>query len=90
MRFTTYIYNAGHNPAPQLSVQIKVLRGEQAVITPPEIKVSTDKLTSFTNIPYTGEFPLSSLPPGNYVLDVTVMDRTSTASDSQQLRFTVY
>ena len=90
MRFTTYIYNAGHNPAPQLAVQIKILRGEQAVITPPEIKVSTDKVTNFANIPYTGEFPLSSLPPGSYVLQVTVMDRTSTASDSQQLRFTVY
>ena len=91
MRFTTFIYNAAQKGGPpQLGVQIKVLRGEEAIITPPETKVSTDKLSSFTNIPYTGEFPLSSLPPGNYVLQVTITDRGTSQSDSQQLRFTVY
>lgn len=89
MRFTTYIYNAAGTP-PQIGVQIKILRGSQAVITPPEAKVSTEKLTNFANITYTGEFPLSSLPPGSYVMDVTVNDKTANKSASQQLRFTVY
>ena len=89
MRFTTYIYNAAGTP-PQLGVQIKILRGGQAVITPPEAKVSTEKLTNFANITYTGEFPLSSLPPGSYVLDVAVTDKTGNKSGSQQLRFEVY
>jgi hypothetical protein len=80
MRFTTYIYNAG--TPPQLSAQIKVLHGEKAVINPPEIKIST--------VPYTGEFPLSSLPPGNYELQVTIMDQTTKASASQQFKFTVH
>lgn len=88
LRFTTHIYNAA--TPPQLGVQIKILRGKQVVLTPPEITVSTDKLTSFTNIPYTAEFPLSALPPGNYVLDLTVTDRTRKTSASQQLSFTVY
>ena len=87
MRFSVYIYNAG--TPPQLSAQIKVLHGEKAVINPPEIKISTEKLTNFT-IPYTGEFPLSSLPPGSYELQVTITDQTTKASASQQFKFIVY
>ncbi len=88
LRFTTYIYNAA--TPPQLSVQIKVLHGTQAVITPPEIKVGTEKLTNLTNIPYTAEFPLSSLPAGSYVLEVTVTDQTAKTSATQQFTFNVY
>ena len=91
LRFTTYIYNAAHTAGPpQLSAQIKILKGDKAVLTPPEAKISTEKLTNFANITYSGEFPLNSLPPGHYVLDVTVMDRVASASDSQQFRFTIY
>lgn len=81
MRFTTYIYNAA--APPNLTAQIKVMRGTEAVIAPPETKISADKV-------YTGEFPLSSLPPGDYVLDVTLNDKTTPASASKQLRFTIY
>ena len=88
LRFTTFIYNAA--TPPQLGMQIKVLRGKQAVLTPPEFVVPTDKLSNFTNIPYTGEFPLSALPPGNYILELTVTDRTRKTSASQQLPFTIY
>ena len=88
MRFTTYVYNA--KTPPQLGAQIKILRGGQAVITPPEAKISTEKLTNFATITYTGEFPLSSLPPGNYLLDVTVLDHAGNTSSSQQLKFSVY
>jgi hypothetical protein len=91
MRFTTYIYNAKHDAGPpQLSAQVKVLRGAQAVITPPEIKISTEKQTNLANITYAGEFPLSSLPAGNYVLEVAVKDRTANTSASQQFKFKVY
>jgi len=88
LRFTTFIYNAA--TPPQLGVQIKILRGKQAVLTPPEIVVPTEKLTNFTNIPYTGEFPLSALPPGNYTLELTVTDRTKKTSATQHLPLTVY
>src|SRR6185369_189507 len=83
LRFTTYIYNAA--APPQLAMQIKILRGKQAVLTPPEFVVPSDKLS-----PYTGEFPLSTLPPGNYVLELTATDRTRKASATQQLPFSVY
>jgi hypothetical protein len=88
MRFTTFIYNAG--TPPQLSAQIKIMHGNRAVITPPETKITTEKLTNFTSIPYTGQFPLSSLPPGSYELQVTILDQKSKASASQQFKFTIY
>ena len=88
LRFTVYIYNAA--TPPQLGVQIKILRGKQAVLTPAEIVVPTDKISNVINIPYTGEFPLSALSPGNYILDLTVTDRTKKTSASQQLSLTVY
>jgi VWFA-related protein len=88
LRFTTYIYDAG--TPPKLGAQIKVLRGNQSVLTPPETSISTDKLTSFTSIPYAGQFPLSSLQPGNYVLELTITDHTRNATASQQLSFSIY
>jgi hypothetical protein len=88
LRFTTYLYNTA--TPPQLGMQIKILRGTQAVLTPPEINIPTDKLSNFTNIPYTGEFPLSALPPGNYLLELTATDRARKTSATQQLPFSVY
>jgi hypothetical protein len=88
LRFTTQIYNAG--TPPQLGLQIRILRGSEAVITPPEITIATDKLSNFTSIPYTGEFPLNALTPGNYVLELTVTDRARKTSASQQLNFSIY
>jgi hypothetical protein len=88
LRFTMFIYNAA--TPPQLGMQIRILRGKQAVLSPPEITIPTDKLSNFANIPYTGEFPLSALPPGNYVLELTATDRTRKTSATQQLPFSVY
>ena len=88
LRFTTYIYNTA--TPPQLGMQIKILRGKQPVLTPPEIKIPTDKVSNVSNLPYTGEFPLSALPPGNYILELTATDRTRTVSATQQLPFSVY
>jgi VWFA-related protein len=88
LRLTTNIYNAG-TPA-QLGLQIKILRGKQAVLTPAEIVVGPDKISNPANSPYTLEFPLSALAPGNYTLDLTVTDRTRKTSASQQLNFMVY
>lgn len=88
LRFTTNIYNAA-TPV-QLGLQIKILRGKQAVVTPPEISVGADKISNPANSPYTLEFPLSALAPGNYTLELTVTDRTRKTSASQQLNLTVY
>lgn len=87
LRVTTFIYNAA--APPQLGVQIKILRGNQAVLTPSEITVGPEKISNPANSPYTLEFPLSSLSPGDYTLELTVTDRTKKTSASQQLSFTV-
>jgi hypothetical protein len=88
LRLTTNIYNAG-TPA-QLGLQLKILRGKEAVLTPAEIVVGADKISNPANSPYTLEFPLSALSPGNYTLDLTVTDHTRKTSASQQLNLTVY
>jgi VWFA-related protein len=88
LRFTTNIYNVA-SPA-QLGLQVKILRGNQALVTPPEIVVPPEKISNPANFPYTLEFPLSSLSPGNYILELTVTDRTRKTSASQQLSLTVY
>ena len=88
LRFTMYIYNAA--TPPQLGMQIKILHNKQDVLTPPEINIPTDKVSNSTNIPYTGEFPLSALLPGDYVLELTAIDRTRKSSATQQLPFSVY
>jgi hypothetical protein len=91
MRFTTYIYNAVHSTAqPDLAAQIKILRGGQSIMTPPEAHVKTEKLTNFDNITYAGEFPLGSLSIGRYVLEITITDRTMKTSAVQQFNFSVY
>lgn len=88
LRFTTYIYNAGSPP--QLGAQIKMLRGGQPVLAPPEVTIAADKITNAGVIPYAGEFPLSSLAPGNYVLELTITDRTKKSSATQQINVTIY
>ena len=88
LRFTINIYNAA--APPQVGMQIKILHDKQAVLAPPEISVPTDKVSNVANIPYTGEFPLSTLAPGNYTLELTATDRTRKTSATQQLSFTVY
>lgn len=91
MRFTIFIYNAAHSAGPpDIAAQIKVLTSGQAVMTPPEVRVNTEKQTNLDNVTYAGEFPLSSLPPGRYVLDVTITDRTAKTSASQQFSFTIH
>jgi VWFA-related protein len=88
LRFTTYIYNAG--TPPQLGAQIKIRRGNQPVLTPPEVTIATEKVTNAAIIPYAGEFPLSSLAPSHYVLELTVTDRVKKASASQLVYLTIY
>jgi len=88
LRFTINIYNAA--APPQVGMQIKVLHGKQAVLAPPEINLPPEKASNVANIPYTGEFPLSTLPPGNYTLELTATDRTRKVSATQQIQFTVY
>ena len=93
MRFLVFAYNAALSQADQkadVAVQVLVIRDDQPVITTALKKINIDGLTDFTRIPYAAEVPLSGLQAGRYVLQVTLIDRTSKESSTRQTNFEVY
>lgn len=93
LRFLIFAYNTMLSPAdqkPDLVVQTQIVRDDQPVVTTALRKVSTDGVLDITRLPYAAEIPLAELLPGRYVLQVTVIDRTSKQSTSRQTHFDVY
>ena len=91
LRFTTYIYGASQDKTPpDLAIQTTIARGGIPLVTTPERKVSTDKLSGGSAIPYSAQFPLNKLPAGRYRLEIIVKDRSSKSTASQQAEFVVY
>ena len=68
---------------------MQVVRDDQPVVTAPLRKVSVDGVADLNQIPYAAEVSLAALPPGRYLLQVTVVDRVSKRSASQQIRFAI-
>ena len=91
LRFTSYLYGVTHGTmTPDIGMKIEILRGNQVVSALPERKLAASKLGDLSSIPYSGEFAVSSLTPGRYVLQVTAFDHATNTSASQQVKFTVY
>ena len=93
LRFLLFAYNtqpATTDGKPDVAIQVQVVRDNQPVITSALRKVSTDGVADLTRLPYAAEVSLSSLMPGQYILHVTVIDRVSKQSISQQTHFEVY
>jgi len=93
LRFLIFTYNMSLSPTdqkPDIVVQTQVVRDDQPVITTALRKVSTDGVLDLARLPYAAEIPLAELLPGRYVLQVTVIDRTSKQSTSRQTHFDVY
>jgi VWFA-related protein len=93
LRFLVFTYNATPSPTnqqPDIAVQVQVVRDEQPVITAALKKINTEGVMDLARIPYAAEIPLSSLNPGRYVLQVTLIDRVSKQSASRQTHFDVY
>src|SRR5712691_795824 len=74
---------------PDLAVQVQVFRDNEPVITDPLHKVSVEGIADLSRLPYAAELALSSLQPGRYVLQVTVIDRIAKTSASQRFNFEV-
>ena len=92
LRFLVFVYNASLAPAdskPDVALQVQIVRDDQPVVTTVLKKVSTDGLPDFVRIAYAAEVPLAKLPSGRYLLKVSVVDRVSKRSASQQTRFDI-
>jgi len=87
-----FIYNAAAAPTdskPDLALQVMMVRDDQPVVTTPLKKISTEGINDLSRIPYAGELPLAGLPAGRYLLKITVIDRISKQSASQETRFEI-
>jgi VWFA-related protein len=94
LRFLVYIYNAARATAatadapPDVVLQIKIFRDGQSVVTMPLRKLSTES-QDLTHLAYAAEIPLQEMSAGQYVLQVTAIDRIAQASASERVRFEV-
>jgi hypothetical protein len=93
LRFLLFAYNTQlslTDGKPDVAVQVQVVRDNQPVVTTSLRKINTDGIPDLTRLPYAAEVSLNSLMPGQYILQVTVIDRLSKQSTSQQTHFEVY
>lgn len=92
LRFLVYIYNATRAPTdskPDLVMQLQILRDRQPVITAPVKEIPTASHQDPNLISSEADLSLENLTPGRYLLVVTVIDRLSKTSASQEMRFEV-
>jgi VWFA-related protein len=92
LRFILYTYNAARGSkgaAPDVAMQLQIMRDDQPVITSPLRKVTTDGLSDFAYIPYAAELDLAGLPPGRYILQAAAIDRTAKTSATQRVKFSI-
>jgi VWFA-related protein len=92
LRFLVYVYNAARSSAanaqPDVTLQVQIFRNEQAVVTMPPRRLSTESQDP-ARLAYAAEIPLQGLRAGQYLLQVTATDRVTQTSASQRVRFEV-
>ncbi|HEX8174819.1 MAG TPA: VWA domain-containing protein [Pyrinomonadaceae bacterium] len=92
LRFLVYIYNAARaanaSAQPDVALQVQIFRDDQPVVTTPLRRVSTES-QDLARLAYAAEIPLQEMSAGQYVLQVTAIDRIAKTSASQRLRFEV-
>jgi VWFA-related protein len=91
LRFLFFVYNAARAPAdsqPDVATQVQILRDNQPVITTALKKIATEGVDP-DRLPYAADLSLTDLPAGQYVLQVTAVDRVAKTSASQQNRFSI-
>jgi hypothetical protein len=88
LRFQTYVYNPARSErGPDVEIQTQVFRNRQQVMSVVNGKVPVT--SNGSRLPYWAEVGLSSLSPGQYVLQVTATDRTNNRTASQRVNFSV-
>ncbi len=86
--FLTIVYNAA-GTTPDLEAQIRITRDGQAIVNTPARKIGTPQGTDLARVPYGADIALNNLPPGRYLLQVTVHDRAAKTSATQQTTFDI-
>ncbi|HEX6190371.1 MAG TPA: VWA domain-containing protein [Pyrinomonadaceae bacterium] len=91
VRFITFVYNAAQaSPGlTNLAARVNVYRDSRPVLSLPFAKVSAATDTDAARVPFVSEIDLTRLPPGAYVLEVTIEDQVAHKSISQQTTFYV-
>jgi hypothetical protein len=90
LKFMTFIYNAAHAGASSdLAAKVQVYKDGQAVISTPFKKVAAGAQTDPARVPFTAEINLAALQAARYILQVTVEDRATQKTVSQQTTFYV-
>ena len=89
--FWIFIYNAQRDAqgAPDIAAQVQVFRDGQTIVNTPQRKLTTAGMEDLSRIPYGGDFALSGLPAGRYILQITITDRIARTNASQRTAFNV-
>jgi hypothetical protein len=87
----TFIYNAAQHAgaSSDLAAKVQVYKDGQAVISMPFKKVTAGAQTDPARVPFTAEINLAALQAARYILQVTVEDRATQKTVSQQTAFYV-
>lgn len=91
LKFMTFIYNAAQHAgaSSDLAAKVQVYKDGQAVISMPFKKVTAGAQTDPARVPFTAEINLAALQAARYILQVTVEDRATQKTVSQQTAFYV-
>jgi len=87
LTFMTFIYNSVQLGANDVVARVNIYKDGQTVISSPAKTISFAKQPDPARVPFNGEINLAGLVAGRYVLEVTVQDRTTQKSVSQQATF---
>jgi hypothetical protein len=90
LRYQTYVYNAPREgSAPDVSIQLRILRDGQLVQTLPASKLPVEGAKDPARLSVSGEIALERLSAGRYALQVSATDKRTGASVTQQTDFVV-
>ncbi|HYP53446.1 MAG TPA: VWA domain-containing protein, partial [Pyrinomonadaceae bacterium] len=87
LRYLVYVYNSS-GPTPDVTLQTRVLRGNQVVFSTEPRKVSPEGQEP-GRLAYAADVPLAPLAPGRYVLHVGVNDRAAGKTAERRVVFEV-
>ncbi|MBV8858764.1 MAG: VWA domain-containing protein [Acidobacteria bacterium] len=88
--FLGFVYNAAQSGgAVNLSVTLRVLRDNKAVVSSPARKLAPEAGSDLARIPVTGAISLGQLPPGRYELEVGVADNVARTTASERVVFEI-